>query len=76
MSIREAMQPFVARPRSSAVLALLAILLGVIVLTDLVPTSPNRIYFYGHQWVLAGLCWSLAFFCATCAIKGLKERNK
>ena len=68
---------FASRPTSSAVLALLLLVMGFIMLSDLVPTSPNRRYFTGHEWLLAAICWALALFFGYCAAKGrgLRQRN-
>ena len=72
MSFSSSLELFVSRPRSSAVLALLMVLLGVILVSGLVPPSPNRRYFPGHEWLLASLCWALAVLFAVCAFRGLK----
>lgn len=65
----DSLEPFTGRPRSSAVLALLLVLLGAVFVSGLVPTSPNRPYFAGHAWLLASACWVLAGFFAYCAMK-------
>ncbi len=70
---------FTSRPLSSAVLAFLLLLLGLVIVSDLVPTSPNRKYVPGHEWVLAAASWALALFFGYCAAKGrnrkLRERG-
>lgn len=65
---------FSARPLASAVLAFLCVLLGVVSVSGLIPTSPNRSYFAGHDWLLALLCWGLAVLLAYCAILGRKHQ--
>ena len=71
---------FSSRPLSSAVLALLLLVMGVVMLSGLVPISPNRKYFPGHEWLLAAVCWVLALFFGYCAAKGrnlkLREGKK
>lgn len=61
---------FSARPRSSAVLAVLLLVLGLVCVSGLVPLSPNRRYFPGHAWLLASVCWVLAGFLGWCAARG------
>lgn len=61
---------FAARPLSSAVLALLLLVMGFIMISGLVPTSPVRKYLPGHEWLLAAACWVLALFFGYCAAKG------
>jgi hypothetical protein len=73
MSLRGSLDGFVAKPRASAALALLCVVIGVVCVSGLVPLSPNRSYFPGHQWVLALLSWLLALLFAGCAAKGFKK---
>ncbi|MGB8326377.1 MAG: hypothetical protein WCE48_02230 [Steroidobacteraceae bacterium] len=73
MSIRASLGFLVARPRSSAVLALLFATLGGIAVSGIVPLSLNRPYFAGHEWVLAFLSWLAAAVCGYCAFKGMKS---
>lgn len=61
---------FSSRPLSSAVLAILLLGLGLVIVSDLVPASPNRKYFPGHDWLLAIVTWGLALFFGCCAAKG------
>jgi uncharacterized protein (DUF486 family) len=61
---------FSARPVASAVLAVLLLALGLLIVSDLVPTSPHRRYFPGHEWLLAIVSWGLALFIGYCAVKG------
>ena len=75
MSFRSPIAPFIVRPRSSAVLAVLLVCLGVIMVSGLVPVSPNRRYFPGHEWLLAMVCWLLAALFGYCAQQGLKQRS-
>jgi hypothetical protein len=75
MSLRTSLNVFVARPQSSAVLALLCLVIGIAFVSGLVPLSPNREYFPGHQWVLALLSWLLAVLFAYCASIGFKIRS-
>lgn len=71
MSVRSSLEPFVDRPRSSAVLALLLVVMGIIFVSGLLPVSLNRKYFAGHEWLLASLCWALALAFGYCAFRGL-----
>jgi hypothetical protein len=74
MSLRSSLELFVDRPRSSAVLALILVVMGLVSISGLVPLSPNRRYFAGHEWLLALLCWVLAVLFGYCGITGLKSR--
>ena len=76
MSLHSSLELFVARPRSTAVLALLFIVLGIVFISGLVPLSPNRRYFPGHEWILALLSWALAVLFGTCALIGKKSRPR
>ena len=76
MSLRSSLEPFVARPRSSAVLALLCIVLGIVSISGLVPLSPNRRYFPGHEWLLASLSWVLAVLFGYCVLIGMKSWSR
>jgi hypothetical protein len=73
MSVRSSRELLVARPRSSAALALLLAALGGVSESGIVPLSPNRLYFPGHEWVLASLSWLAAAVCGYCAFKGMKS---
>ena len=74
MSLRSSLEIFVIRPRSSIVLALLCFVIGIISISGLVPLSPNRKYFIGHEWFLASFSWLLAVIFGYCAIKGFSSR--
>ena len=76
MSIRTSLEIFEAKPWSSATLALLCLVIGIVSISGLVPLSPDRRYFPGHQWVLALLSWLLAVLFACCAAKGFKMRSR
>lgn len=76
MSLRSSLGVFVARPWSSAALALLCVVIGIVSVSDLVPLSPNRRYFPGHQWLLASLSWLLAILLGYCASKGLNSPSR
>jgi threonine/homoserine/homoserine lactone efflux protein len=76
MSLRSSLEPFVARPRSSAALAVLFIVLGVVSISGLVSLSPNRRYFPGHEWILASLSWVIAVLFGYGALKGMKSRSR
>ena len=67
---------FAARPWSSLVLALLMLCLGALVLSGWIPSSPNRRYFPGHEWVLASLCGVVGLFFAHCARVGLGKQKQ
>lgn len=73
VSLRASLGVFVERPRRTALLALLLVVLGVISISGLVPLSANRQYFPGHAWLLAGLCWAVAISLGYCAAIGLKS---
>lgn len=75
MSLRTSLEIFVVKPRASAALALLCLVIGIVSVSGLVPLSPDRRYFPGHQWVLALLSWLLAVLFACCAAKGFKMRS-
>jgi len=76
MSLRTSLKVFVAKPWSSAALALLCLVIGIVSIRGLVPLSPDRSYFPGHQWVLALLSWLLVVLFACCAAKGFKMRSR
>lgn len=65
---------FSSRPFSSAVLAALLLVLGLLFASGLVPTSSNRKYFTGHEWLLAMVCWVMSSFFGYCSAKGYKAR--
>ena len=66
---------FSSQPLASAVLAVLLVLMGLAVVSGLVPMSPNRRYFPGREWLLASICWALALFFGYCAAKGRKPKQ-
>ena len=72
--MRSTLGMFIERPRSTAVLATLFVVLGVVSASGLIPLSENRRYFPGHEWLLAGLCWACAVVLAYCAGIGLNSR--
>ena len=74
MSLLSSLNVFIERPRRTAVLAVLFVVLGVVSASGLIPLSENRRYFPGHEWLLAGLCWVCAMALAYCACTGLKPR--
>ena len=76
MAIRSSLEHFVSRPRSTAVLALLFVAIGIISISGLVPASPHRKYFPGHEWWLASLSWALALIFGCCALRGLTRRTE
>ena len=47
---------FSSRALSSAVLAFLLLVMGPIIVSGLVPASPNHKYFPGHEGLLAAVC--------------------
>lgn len=67
---------FSSRPLASAVLAVLLLAMGLVFVSGLVPTSPNRKYFPGHEWLLAIVCWALAMFIGYCAAQGRKPKRQ
>ncbi|MEO6659939.1 MAG: hypothetical protein ABIN44_06405 [Burkholderiaceae bacterium] len=66
---------FSSRPLSSVVLAALLLVMGLVFVSGVVPLSPKRPYFPGHEWLLAIVCWALAVFFGYCAAKGRKPRK-
>src|SRR5690606_22609386 len=76
MFLRSSLELFVKRPRSSAALALLCVVLGIVSISGLVPLSPNRWYFPGHEWLLVSLSCVLAFIFGYCAFKGFKSQSR
>lgn len=66
---------FSSRPLASAVLAVLLLVMGLVLVSGLVPTSPNRKYFPGHEWLMAIVCWALAMFIGYCAARGRKPKR-
>jgi hypothetical protein len=76
MSLRSSLELFVDRPRSSAVLGLILVVMSLVSISGFVPLSPNRRYFAGHETLLASLCWALAVFFGYCAFTGLKSRSR
>jgi hypothetical protein len=76
MSLRSSLEHFVDRPRSSAVLALLLIAMGILFISGLLTISPHRKYFAGHEWLLASLCCALALTFGYCALRGLTQRSE
>lgn len=75
MTIRSAVALFAARPKASAVLSALFALLGLVCISGLVPTSPNRIYLPGHWWLLASISWLGSVFAGYGAFKGFRARS-
>lgn len=76
MFLRSSLELFVTRPRSSAVLAILCVVLGIVSISGLVPLSPNRWYFPGHEWLMATLGGVLAFIFGSCAFKGFRSQSR
>lgn len=75
MSLRTSLKVFVARPWSSAALAVLCLVIGLVAVSGLVPLSANRRYFPGHDWLLALFSWLLALLFAGCASTGFRIRS-
>ncbi len=67
---------FSSRPLASSVLAVLLLIMGLVFVSGLVPTSPNHKYFPGHEWFMAIACWALAIFFCYCAAKGRKLKGQ
>ena len=74
MNSSRAVAMFSSRPRASMVLAVLLLVLGLMIVSGLVPTPPNRQYFPGHEWLLAIVSWALALFFGYCAARGRKHK--
>ena len=70
-----AVERFSKHPWACLVLATLLVVIGVLFPSGWVPTSPNRPYFPGHEWVMAALCLASGAFFAYCAIAGLGKRS-
>lgn len=75
MDLKKARDLFEPRPCSSLIMALLWIVLGAVSISGLVPTSPNRLYFPGHECILAGICLIAAVFFIQCAYAGFKSKK-
>jgi len=76
VDLQHSTKPFVAHPKSSTVLAALLILIGIAFVSGWLPDLPNRRYFPGHHWIMAGLSWLVACFFLACAFLGFKQGNK
>lgn len=74
MSLRSSLSIFIDRPNSTAVLAFLFVVLGLVSASGLVPVGANRTYFPGHEWLLDALCWVVAISFGYCAVIGRKSR--
>jgi hypothetical protein len=72
MKLQRPVKPFAEHPAASIVLALLLVCIGIAFVSGWIPDSPHRQHFPGHQWVMAGLCWSMALFLAACASLGCR----
>jgi uncharacterized membrane protein YphA (DoxX/SURF4 family) len=76
VDLHHAGKPFVAHPKSSTVLAVLLIVIVIAFVSGWFSDSPNRRYFPGHYWLMAGLSWLVAFFFLANAFLGFKQKNK
>jgi quinol-cytochrome oxidoreductase complex cytochrome b subunit len=76
VDLHHAGKPFVAHPKSSTVLAVLLIVIGIAFVSGWFSDSPNRRYFPVHHWLMAGLSWLVAFFFLANAFLGFKQKNK
>jgi hypothetical protein len=74
MPSSKSVAPFSSRPLASAVLAVLLLVMGLVFVSGLVPTSPNRKYFLGYEWLLATVCWVLALFFGYFAANGRRPK--
>ena len=70
---RRAVETFSARPWTSLLLAVLALMIGGVFLSGLLPTSQK--YVAGHEWCMAKLCVLGAAFFAYCAVLGIRQRR-
>ena len=63
---------FKSKPRASVALAVLCLALGVLNLTDWIPSSPNRPFRQEFGWVMTALSLVLAGLFAYCAFVGFR----
>ena len=75
MTLRSAVSLFAIRPKASAALSALFVLLGLLCISGLVPTSSSRIYLPGHWWVLACISWLAAVFVGYGAFTGFSASS-
>lgn len=73
MSLRSSLSIFIEQPRSTALLAFLFVVIGVVSASGVVPLGAHRKYFPGHEWLLATLCWVCAIALGYCAAIGQKS---
>lgn len=76
MALKNNVSLFSAAPRTSCLLALFFIVLGVIAISGVLPVSENRKYFPGHDWVLALISWGTAVFFGYCGFMGFKSDSR
>jgi len=76
MKPHRSITPFIEHATASIVLALLMGAIGLAFASGWIPDSPQRQYFPGHQWVMAGLCWFMMLFLVTCACIGYRRGRK
>ena len=69
------MAEFTDNPLKSFVLACLMVAMGVLAVSGWIPTSINRVYFPGHEWVLGAVCWAAALYFLFCAVRGGKRKK-
>ena len=62
-----------SQPWGSLVLAVLALLAGVVFASGWLP--PAKKYMSGHEWVMAAMCVLLALFFIYCAAVGFRKRS-
>jgi len=72
--LAEAVKTFSAQPWSCLVLAGLAVLMGALFLSGLLP--PSRKYLPVHDGIMALACWGLALCFAVCAGIGFRRRRQ
>jgi hypothetical protein len=67
---------FSKQPYACLILAGLFAAIGVMLLLDLLPASPNKPSAAHTQWILELMCACAACFFVYCAIVGLRAKSK
>ena len=67
---------FKSKPRSSVALAALCLILGILNLSDWIPSSPNRPFQHEFGWVMTVLSLALAGLFAYCAVVGFRRLRR
>lgn len=74
MSPSRTIELFAKRPISTAVLALVVVVLGFVFIGSLIPPTSGYRYLPGHEWTMAVVCWAFALFLAWCSYLGFRRK--